>query len=169
MLKGSKETILQPTRTYRSFHTLFEERLQESPSQQLQDSDIIWSTPSRKRRQVVQDPTTTSADRPGNGTLWPGLTENTISGHVQNHQFSSTPNIGFDGYVPLNTVMGPSEYSAKEQLQSMVVSHLKDLFRERDLGMWIFQLLRKHAYTSVWFWQAGIPTDMSIIYMPWSI
>ncbi|KAM5561082.1 hypothetical protein ABKV19_021941 [Rosa sericea] len=126
-----RETIVQHTRTDgmdRSFHTFFEERLQENPSLQVQDNDIFLSTSSHQRRQVVQDPTTTSADRPSNGTLWPGLTENTISGPPH---FSSIS----DGGVSSNTVMGPSDFHrAKEQLQSLVISHLKNLSRDRDLG-----------------------------------
>ncbi|PRQ42347.1 putative chromatin regulator PHD family [Rosa chinensis] len=127
-----RETVVQHTRTDgmgRSLHPFFGERLQENPSLQVQDNDIFLSTSSHQRRQVVQDPTTTSADRPSNGTLWPGLTpENTISGPPH---FSSIS----DGGLSPNTVMGPSDFHrAKEQLQSLVISHVKNLSRDRDLG-----------------------------------
>ncbi|XP_050380667.1 uncharacterized protein LOC126797937 [Argentina anserina] len=132
-----RETIVQHARTdgmSRSFHTFFDERLQEDPSRQLQDNEIFLS-PSHQRRQVIQEATTTSADRPSNGTLWPGLAENTISGHVQTNHFTSRPNIGCDGDMSPNTLMGSSDFHrAKEQLQSLVISHLKELSCGKELG-----------------------------------
>ncbi|XP_004302260.1 PREDICTED: uncharacterized protein LOC101295635 [Fragaria vesca subsp. vesca] len=150
-----RETIVQHARadgTGRSFHTFFEERLQENPSLQVQDNDVFSSTSSHHRRQVVQDPTTTSADRPSNGALWPGLTENTISGHIQTHQFSSRPNIGFDGDLSPNAVTGPSDiHRGKEQLQTLVISYIKDLSREKDLGQstTAFQEIARSAMQTV--------------------
>lgn len=149
-----REPTVQHTRTDgmgRSFHTFFEERLQENPSPQVQDNDLFSSTSSHQRRQAVQDPTTTSVDRTHNGTLWPGLAVGSITGHGQtHHHFSCRPYIGSDGGVSPNTVIEQSDFDrAKEQLQLLVISHLKSLSQERDLGMWSFQLSSSELFISV--------------------
>lgn len=135
-----RETTVQHTRTDEieaSYHTFFEERLQFNPLTQVQDNDFFSSLTSQLGRQVIQDPTTTSADRSLNGALWPELTEmNSVSGEGQYHHFSSRPNIGSDGGVSPNIAIEQSDFHvAKEQLKVMVKHHLDNLSRDIYLGM----------------------------------
>lgn len=124
-----RETIAECTITQErgaSYHTFFEDRLQDNPSQ-VQDNNFLSPRLNQLRGQAVQDSIPASANRPFNATLWPGLAGmSSLSGHEQVHQWSNRP----------NTNRQDSDFQiAKEQLQSVVKSHLKNLSRDNQLGM----------------------------------
>lgn len=123
-----RETTIQRASTQDmgvSYHAFFQERLRESPLPAVQDTDLLSPRLSQSRRQAGQDPTTV----PANGTLWPGLAgRNPLSGYEQPQQFIARPNDGCNGEEG-------DFHTAKEQLQSMVKSHLKNLSRDNNLGM----------------------------------
>lgn len=150
-----RETTVQHTRTDEmeaSYHTFFEERLQENPLAQVQDNDFLSSTSSHQRRQAIQDPTAPSADRSLNGALWPELTGmNSISGYGQFHHINSIPNIRSDGGMPPtpNTAIEQSDFhKAKEQLKMMVKGHLDNLSRDINLDKGTFkEIARRSTHT----------------------
>ncbi|KAH7542988.1 hypothetical protein FEM48_Zijuj02G0134200 [Ziziphus jujuba var. spinosa] len=138
-----RETIVQCTSTLEreaSYHTFFEERLQDNPSPQVQDNNFFSPRLNQLRGQAVQDSTPASANRPLNGTLWPGLAGmSSLSGHEQLHQWSNRPNANRQD----------SDFQiAKEQLQSVVKSHLKNLSRDNQLGQSTFKdIARSSSHT----------------------
>ncbi|KAL5565940.1 hypothetical protein UlMin_029104 [Ulmus minor] len=111
------------------FHAFFQETLRENPSPAVQDNNFLSPRLSQSRRQMGPDPSSVAADRPLNGTLWPGLAgRNSLSGYEQQqlHQ-CSRPFAESD--------REESDFSiAKEQLQSMIRSHLKNLSRDNNLS-----------------------------------
>ncbi|RVW97936.1 PHD and RING finger domain-containing protein 1 [Vitis vinifera] len=106
----------------------------------LQNMDLLSPRLSQSRRQDIQAPTTTATAGPARGTLWDELVGissafNSISGNEQLHQCSSRSSIRSDGSVSPNAVReGNHFHVVKEQLQSMVRSHLKSLSKDIDLG-----------------------------------
>ncbi|KAF2307289.1 hypothetical protein GH714_026124 [Hevea brasiliensis] len=116
-----------------AFHDV---RLQDHPSSSLHNRDIFSMTSSQLRTQAVQDPTITITERSVNLTLWPELTGiNSASGHEQFHQCNSRPGIAFEVNLPPHRAREESQfYAVKEQLQSMVKSHLKSLSQDTELG-----------------------------------
>lgn len=125
-----RETTAQCTsaqETGASYHTFFEERLRDNPSPQVQDNNFLSAVSNQLRGQAVQDSTPISTNRPVNGTLWPGLAGmSSLSSHEQLHQWSI--------HRP-NTNKEESDFHiAKEQLQSVVKSHLKNLSQDAHLG-----------------------------------
>lgn len=111
------------------FHAFFQERLRENTSTAVQDTDFPSSRVSLLRRQMGQDPTTISTDGPSNGSLWPGLAErNSPSNYEQQlRQGNGRPNNGCDKEES-------DLHTAKEQLHSMIKSHLKNLSRDSNLA-----------------------------------
>ena len=88
-----------------SYHTFFEERLCNNTSPLMQ-----------------------------NGALWPGLVGTPpVLGYEQIHHFSRS-NIVIDGSLSPGVREESNFHNAKEQLQSMVKSHLKSLSQNIDLG-----------------------------------
>ncbi|PON67023.1 Zinc finger, PHD-finger [Parasponia andersonii] len=120
------------------YHAFFQERFSENPSPAAQDPDLLSPRLSQPRRQTGQDPTTV----PANGTLWPGLAgRNSLSGYEQPQQYSSRPNDGCDREEA-------DFHTAKEQLQSMVKSHLKNLSRDSNLAQGTFKdIARSSTHT----------------------
>ncbi|XP_027364947.1 bromodomain adjacent to zinc finger domain protein 1A [Abrus precatorius] len=104
----SRETATQHTRTQdvgTSYHTFFDERLCNNNSPLMQ-----------------------------NGTLWPELTGTPpVPDCEQVHQFSRS-NIVTDGSLSPVVREETNFHIAKEQLQSMVKSHLKSMSQNIDLG-----------------------------------
>lgn len=124
-----RETTLQSTsrqETRALYHTFFEERLQDNRSSLVQDNMFLSPISNQLIGQAVEDSTPIAANRPVNGTLWPGLTGmSSLSGHEQHHQWSIRP----------NTNKEESDFqTAKEQLQSVVKSHLKNLSQDTHFG-----------------------------------
>ncbi|KAJ6876656.1 hypothetical protein NC651_029606 [Populus alba x Populus x berolinensis] len=135
-----RETALQNLRTQEigtSEQTPNKERLQADghPSSSFQNRDSYYPTPNQSRRQTVQDPTITTADRPVNLTLWPDLMGiNSIPGFEQSHQFRGRSSTEPDGTPSSYQVREQSQfYDVKEQLQSMVKNHLGSLSQDIEL------------------------------------
>ncbi|KAL6324036.1 hypothetical protein AAG906_006307 [Vitis piasezkii] len=128
-----------------SHSTFFEESLQDNCYPSLQNMDLLSPRLSQSRRQDIQAPTTTATAGPARGTLWDELVGissafNSISGNEQLHQCSSRSSIRSDGSVSPNAVReGNHFHVVKEQLQSMVRSHLKSLSKDIDLGLSTFK------------------------------
>lgn len=133
----SREAATQHTRAQdvgTSYHTHFEERLGNNTSQLMLNGNPLSLRISNSRSAVVQDPTT---NRPMtvNGALWPGLLVTTpVPDCEQVHQCHSRSNtVANDIMVP--AVREEDKFqSAKEQVQSMVKSHLKSLSKDIDIG-----------------------------------
>ncbi|KAE9598159.1 hypothetical protein Lal_00004038 [Lupinus albus] len=147
----SRETAIQYTQTQdvgTSYHTFFEERLCHNASPLMQNGDLFSMEISNSRRSV-QDSTTLIDDRLVNGVLWPAHVEiPTISDYGPVHQFSSRSNIVTDGNLS-SAIKGESNFPpVKEQLQSMVKSHLKSFSRDVDLGYSTFkEIARSSTHT----------------------
>lgn len=128
-----------------SHSTFLEESLQDNRYPSLQNMDLLSPRLSQSRRQDIQAPTTTATAGPARGTLWDELVGissafNSISGNEQLHQCSSRSSIRSDGSVSPNAVReGNHFHVVKEQLQSMVRSHLKSLSKDIDLGLSTFK------------------------------
>ncbi|KAK3198317.1 hypothetical protein Dsin_021732 [Dipteronia sinensis] len=148
-----RETVVQPARTQDvelSHQTVFEERLQENFPSSMENTELFASRLNHLRRQVVQDPTIATANGAVNLTLWPELAVvNSIPPYEQILQCSSIPNIGSDGCVPPITAKKEGDfYLAKEQLQSLVKSHLKNLSRDVELDNSTFKdIARSSTHT----------------------
>ncbi|KAK9292964.1 hypothetical protein L1049_020946 [Liquidambar formosana] len=131
----SRATTFQHTRTPEtgtSYHNFFEERIQDNPSP-VQNGDLFPGRLSHFRRQVVQDQSPATADGYVHGTFLAGI--NSISGYEPLRECSSRSSIGSDGSVsPCMMGDGSHFYIEKEQVQSMVRSHLKSLSRDFELG-----------------------------------
>ncbi|XP_050143133.1 uncharacterized protein LOC126618944 [Malus sylvestris] len=154
----TREMTVQHTRTDEmeaSYHTFFEERLQNNPLALVPDNlstDFLNTSASTpQRRQAIEDPTTTSADRSQNGALWPVLTGmNSVPNSGQFHHFSGRPNIsGSDAGVSPNTATEQGVFQlAKEQLKVMVRNHLDNLSRDIDLDKDTFKdIARRSMHT----------------------
>ncbi|XP_057962601.1 uncharacterized protein LOC131154102 isoform X2 [Malania oleifera] len=119
-----------------SRHTFIEERLPNNSSPSLQNRDLFSPRLSLLRRHVAPDLTTTATDGSVRGMPWADfMRANMISSSQQPHQHSGRPNIGSDSSLsPCMAREGSRFYMAKEQLQSMVKSHLKSLSRDVELG-----------------------------------
>ncbi|XP_019440614.1 PREDICTED: uncharacterized protein LOC109345838 isoform X2 [Lupinus angustifolius] len=147
----SRETAIQYRQTQdvgTSYHTFFEERLCHNASPLMQNGDIFSIGISNSRR-PVQDSTTLIDDRLMNGVLWPAHVEiPTISDYGPVHQFSSRSNIVTDSNLS-SAIKGESNFPlVKEQLQSMVKSHLKSFSRDVDLGYSTFKdIARSSTHT----------------------
>ncbi|KDP23423.1 hypothetical protein JCGZ_23256 [Jatropha curcas] len=136
-----RETTVQNSRTQEmgaSQSTFLDVRLQtnDHPSSSVQNRDPFSLRPNQLRTQVVQDPTILSTDRSINLTLWPELTGiNSISGHQQFDQCNSRPGIACEVNLSPHRLREESQfYVVKEQLQSIVKSHLKNLSQDIELG-----------------------------------
>jgi hypothetical protein len=139
-INQGRDTTNQQTRaqeTGTSYRTFFEDGLRDNPSPSFQSRDFFPSRLGFVRRQASQDQTTTTNDRSLNGRLWPEPTGMTpLSGYEQLHQCSRSTNIGSnDSVSPCTGREGIEFHMAKEQLQSLVKSHLQKLARDIDLGM----------------------------------
>uniref|UniRef100_A0A5B7AI60 PHD and RING finger domain-containing protein 1 n=1 Tax=Davidia involucrata TaxID=16924 RepID=A0A5B7AI60_DAVIN len=134
--------------------TFFEGRLQDNPTHFVQNRDTFSSRLSNLRGQVIQGPTSTSTDGSVNGMLQaetPGINMafNSRSGYEPLHPCSSRTSVGSD------TSMSPYMYRevshlnvAKEQVQSMVRSHLRSLSRDVELGYSTFKdIARSSTHT----------------------
>ncbi|KAG7969324.1 hypothetical protein I3843_07G025900 [Carya illinoinensis] len=150
-----RDTTTQHTRAQEmgsSYHTFFEDRLQDSPSPSFQNRDFFSSRLSFLRRQSAQDQTNMTTERSSlNGTLWPepsGM--DPIRGYEQ-LQCNRSSNIGSDGSLSPYTVReGIELHTAKEQVQSMVRKHLKNLSQDIDLGHSTFKdIARSSTHTIV--------------------
>lgn len=136
-----------------SHSTFFEESLQDNRYPSLQNMDLLSPRLSQSRRQDIQAPTTTATAGPARGTLWDELVGissafNSISGNEQLHQCSSRSSIRSDGSVSPNAVReGNHFHVVKEQLQSMVRSHLKSLSKDIDLGKFSSEFLFSTSHT----------------------
>ncbi|XP_015570620.1 uncharacterized protein LOC8287135 isoform X2 [Ricinus communis] len=137
-----RETIVQNSRTQEigaSQSTFLDERLEANdyPSSSMQNGDLFSSRSSQMRTQALQDPVAATAARPVNLTLWPELPMiNSIPVHGQFHQCNSGQ--GMASEVNLSPCRAREEsqfYVVKEQLQSMVQSHLKSLSQDIDLDL----------------------------------
>ncbi|XWS57459.1 hypothetical protein CRYUN_Cryun09bG0175700 [Craigia yunnanensis] len=137
----SRETTVQQARTQdmgTQHQTVFEERLQDDPSSSLQSRDFFSSRLGHLRRQAVQDSTTLTFNTSVNLTLWPELAG--ISSNEQLRQCKNGSNIGPDGCGSPFSVRDEDIFSmAKEQLQTMVRSHLKALSNNIDLDNGTFK------------------------------
>ncbi|XP_061371941.1 uncharacterized protein LOC133314476 [Gastrolobium bilobum] len=143
----SREPATQHTRTQEvgtSYHTFFEERLCNYTSPLMQNGDPFSIRISNAKRPVVQD-STTFVNRPVNGMLWPGLAGTPT---ISDYQCSSRPNIVTDGSLTPAFKEESNFHNVKEQLQSMVKSHLKSLSRDIDLGYTTFKdIARSSTHT----------------------
>ena len=111
--------------------TLFlEERSRENPSSAMQVTELLPSSLSQSRRQMGQDPITVFSGIANGGALWPGLAErNSLPGYQQQlRQCNGGPNSGCDREEG-------DFHTAKDQLQLMVKSHLKNLSRTIEIGI----------------------------------
>ncbi|XP_022746123.1 remodeling and spacing factor 1-like [Durio zibethinus] len=130
----SRETTVQRARTQdmaTSYQTVFEERLQDDPSSSLQSRDFFSSRLGHLRRQAVQASTATTFSTSVNLTLWPELVG--IGSNEQLCQCSNGSNIGPDGCgLPFSVIDEGNVLMVKEQLQTMVRSHLKALSNNND-------------------------------------
>ncbi|GAV66372.1 PHD domain-containing protein/zf-RING_2 domain-containing protein [Cephalotus follicularis] len=148
-----RELTVQHTRTQDMgplHHTLSEERVQDNPSSSLPNRNFFSSRLSHLRRQAIQDINPIASDRSTNLALWPepgGFS--IIPGYEQLHQSSNRSSIGSDGNLSPYTMRAESQfYIAKEQLQSMVKSHLKNLSRDVELGNSTFKdIARSSTHT----------------------
>jgi hypothetical protein len=118
-----------------SYDTLFEERLCNNISSSIQNEGDPFSIGiSNSRRSMTQD-STMFANGSVNGELWPRLSGTTATSDYESvHQFSSRSNIVADGRQAAAIKEESNFHVVKEQLQSMVKSHLKRLSRDIDLG-----------------------------------
>ncbi|KAJ4719374.1 PHD and RING finger domain-containing 1 [Melia azedarach] len=136
-----RETVVQPARAQETepLHpTILEERLHEHPSSTVENRDLFASRLTHLRRQAVQGPIAT-ANGSVNLTLWPELAGiNSIPSYDQLHQCNSISNIGVD----MHSLMAKDEgdfYVEKEQLQSIVKNHLKNLSTDIELDQSTFK------------------------------
>ncbi|XP_022742255.1 tyrosine-protein kinase BAZ1B-like [Durio zibethinus] len=137
----SRETTVQQARTQdmgTQHQTVFELRLQDDPSSSLRSRDFFSSRLGHLRRQAVRDSTTPTFNTSINLMLWPELAG--ISSNEQLRRCSNGSNIGPDGCGLPFSVRDEGNFSmAKEQLQAMVRSHLKDLSNNIDLDNGTFK------------------------------
>ncbi|XWS64475.1 hypothetical protein CRYUN_Cryun05aG0007100 [Craigia yunnanensis] len=137
----SRETTVQQARTQdmgTQHQTVFEERLRDDPSSSLQSRDFVSSRLGHLRRQAVQDSDAPTFNTSVNLTLWPELAG--FSSNEQLRQCSNGSNIGPDGCGSPFSVRDEEKISmAKEQLQTMVRSHLKALSNNIDLDNGTFK------------------------------
>ncbi|XP_044499916.1 uncharacterized protein LOC123221212 [Mangifera indica] len=153
-IEQSGETVVQQAslsgNTELLHQTLIGERLHEYPSSLAENSGFFVSRLSHLRRQAVQDPTMTTMNRPANLTLWPELAGiNSIPSYEQLRQCGSISHIGSDGVLsPFAAKDEGDFYAAKEQLQSIVKSHLKNLSRDIELDLSTFKdIARSSTHT----------------------
>ncbi|OAY43987.1 uncharacterized protein LOC110620928 [Manihot esculenta] len=128
----------------------FDVRLHDHPSSSLQNGDLFAISSIQLRTQAVHDPTITTIDRSVNLTLWPELTGiNSASCHDQSNQGNSRPGIVSEvNLVPHKAREESQFYVVKEQLQSMVKSHLGSLSQGIDLGHDTFkEITRSSTHT----------------------
>lgn len=135
----SREIAVQPARTREAGmlqNTFFEERVLDNSSSSLQDGNLFHSRSDHLRSHSVEEPTASTMDRSVNLTLWPEhLRINSITSREQPHQCSSRSNLGSDGFMAPSMPREEGDSSkAKEQLQVMVETHLKNLSRDTELG-----------------------------------
>ncbi|KAJ0013929.1 hypothetical protein Pint_19740 [Pistacia integerrima] len=149
-----RETVVQPAsaqgNTEQLHQTIVEERLDEYPPSSVENSEIFAPRLSHLRRQAVQDPTMTNMNGPANLTLWPELAGiNLIPSYEQFRQCGSISNLGSDGGLSPFAARDEGDfYVAKEQLQSIVKSHLKNLSRDIELDHSIFKdIARSSTHT----------------------
>ncbi|KAI4301731.1 hypothetical protein L6164_034979 [Bauhinia variegata] len=147
----STETATQHTRMQdvgTSYHTFLEDRLCNDSSPLIQNGDVLSMRISNSRRTPVQD-STTFTDRTVNGTLWPGLLGTPppqVSDYEQVHQLSSRSNTVTDGSI--SPAVKEESRIAKEQLRSMVKSHLNCLSRDICLSSTTFKdIVRSCTHT----------------------
>ncbi|KAJ9180310.1 hypothetical protein P3X46_008574 [Hevea brasiliensis] len=148
-----RETTIQNSRTQElgSWQSTFlDVRLQDHPSSSLQNGDLFSIRSSQLRTQAVQDPSVTTTERSVSLTLWPELTGiNSISGYEQFHQCNSRLGIASEINLAPHKAREESQfYVVKEQLQSMVKSHLKSLSQDIELGPDTFkEIARSSTHT----------------------
>ncbi|XP_038716289.1 uncharacterized protein LOC120009684 isoform X2 [Tripterygium wilfordii] len=141
-----RETASQNTRAQdieTSHCTFLQERLQNNTSTPTQSRDFFSSGLSHSRMQPIQDPpTTANVDGCVNLTLWPDLGGiNSMLGNEELQQFSRS-SVVLDGNLSPYPVRQESQfYMAKEQLQSLVKSHLRNLSRDVDLDSFLLQAI----------------------------
>ena len=151
----SRETnATQHTRTPdvgTSYHPFFEERLCNNTCPSMQNGDPSSMRISNGRRPVVQD-SIMLGNRSMNGVLWPGLVVTpSMSDDEPVHQLSSRSNIVTDDSFSLVIKEESNFQTVKEQLQSMVKSHLKSLSRDIDLGKCSFSSISYGWFISIIF------------------
>lgn len=134
----SREPTCQHTMTQdigTSYHTFFEEGLSNNISPLMQNGDPFSVRVNNSGRPVVQDSTMFS-NRAVNGVIWPGLLETrTLTDYEPIHPFSSRSNtVNVASMADPTTKEESNLHIVKEQLQSMVKSHLKNLSRDTELG-----------------------------------
>lgn len=126
-----RETTFQRTRTPEegtSYHAFFEETVQETPPP-VPSRDLL----SQFRRDMVQNPVPTATEGYVQSTLWVGVNPR-IPGQEQIRECSSRSSIGSENSVSPCTLGEEScFYIQKEQVKSMVKSHLKTLSRGMEL------------------------------------
>ncbi|KAH9689584.1 F18C1.6 protein [Citrus sinensis] len=137
-LDQGRETVVQPARgqeTEPLHQAIFEERSHDHPTSLVENGDFLAPRLNYLRRQAVQDPTISTANGSVNLTLWPELAGiNSLPSFGQLHQRSSLSHIGSDGFaIPFTAKEEFDSHVAKEQLQSVVKSHLKNLSRDIQL------------------------------------
>ncbi|XP_065852816.1 uncharacterized protein [Euphorbia lathyris] len=150
------ETIAQnSTMPERPSRNIFlDERLQtnDHPSSSLQNDDPFSLRTGQSRVQGVHDRASTATERSVNLTLWPELSGmNSISSHQQFHQYSRPDRPDIASEVNLSPHRAGEEsqfYVVKEQVQSMVKSHLKSLSQDIELGHDTFkEIARSSTHT----------------------
>ncbi|XP_030459784.1 uncharacterized protein LOC115680175 [Syzygium oleosum] len=133
---GSHHTAQE---TRESYANLFEERVQENQSPLVRSRDSFDLGAGHSKRHAVNDhdltftPPTPSTS--GRALLDERAGMSSAIGADQHHQSSSRSSLGSDGAAsPYGGREDSQFHRAKEELQSMVKSHLKSLSREISLG-----------------------------------
>ncbi|GLT90184.1 hypothetical protein SLE2022_081300 [Rubroshorea leprosula] len=145
-----QETTAQQSSVQESgtLYTIFGESSQNNLPSSLQSRDIFSQRLGHLRRQVIHGTSTATMDSRFNLTLWPehaGISS--ISGNNHLNQLTSGLNIGLNGSPHM--VKEEGDFSMmKEQLQTMVGSHLKNLSRDIDLGS-NFKDIARHSTQTI--------------------
>ncbi|XP_071932439.1 uncharacterized protein [Coffea arabica] len=126
-------------------HITFQGRVQDTATHLVQNRDAFPPIPTHLRAPVTPSQASTSGDGSFGGSLqngFPGFnTRNSLgSGHQQIHPCNGRSNIGSDANLSLHQCREVSPRNVgKEQVQSMVKSHLKSLSRELELDYSTFK------------------------------
>ncbi|XP_050223291.1 uncharacterized protein LOC126673255 [Mercurialis annua] len=136
-----REASVQNSRTQEtraSQGTFIDERwvANDHPSSSLQNGDLFSLRLSQIRMQALQDQSVSTTDRSINLTLWPELSAIApISEHDQFQHHNSRHGLSSEVNMPPRSAREENQfYVVKEQLQSMVKSHLKSLSQNTELG-----------------------------------
>ncbi|CAK8544569.1 unnamed protein product [Lathyrus sativus] len=143
----SQYTMTQDVGT--SYHTFFEERLSNNVSPLMQNGDHFSTRINNSRRSLLPDSTMFS-NATMNAVIWPGFSgTRTLSDIEPIHPFSSRSNIVTErSSIPPTIIEEDNLHIVKEQLQSMVKSHLKRLSQDTDLDYSTFKdIARSSTHT----------------------